>query len=59
MTVKIIFKWIIRDWWVVRKGAFPYPEGDLTYNIKKRMVLDIGLNKEEALFICTGLNYKQ
>ena len=52
-----IFKWIIGDWWVVRKCQFPYPCGYATYNSFRRTVLDTGLSKNQAEEICKQLNW--
>ena len=44
------------NWWEVRRCGFPYDEGYGTCNIRKRIVLDTGLTKEEAEHYCRQLN---
>lgn len=51
-----ILKWIIRDWWVVRRCCFPYPEGYATYNPFRNTILDTGLPKWQAKEICRVMN---
>jgi len=50
------WRWIIGDWWVVRRCEFPYAAGYATYNPYRKTVLDTGLSKTDALAICKGLN---
>lgn len=54
--MKRFWKWLTRNWWVVRRGRWPYRTGYCTYNLRKRMVLDTGLTKTEARQICRELN---
>lgn len=54
--MKRFIKWLIRDWWVVRRCYFPYPEGYATYNTFRKTVLDTGLSKIEAEKTCNELN---
>lgn len=48
----MIWKRLTGNWWVVRRCAFPYPEGYATYLPAKKTVLDTGLTKEHAQKIC-------
>lgn len=53
--IKRFFKFVVRDWWVVKRGCFPY-SGYCTYNPLRRMILDTGLTKEHAQEICNNMN---
>lgn len=55
---------LLRSWigqlfhgrWVVRRTIWPYRDGYGTYCPRKRMVLDTGLTKEQAIAACRELN---
>jgi len=49
-------RWLVGDWWVVRKCKFPFPKGYATYNRKRKMILDTGLTKLMAKETCKELN---
>ena len=54
--MKRFWKWLIGDWWVVRRCTWPYQEGYATFNKYKNTVLDTGITKQEAEEICKELN---
>lgn len=54
--MKRLWRWIIGDWWVVKRSGWPYPDGWATYNRKRCMILDTGLSREKALEECARLN---
>ena len=56
---KWLLKWMMDDFWVVRRCEFPYPKGYATYLPSKKMVLDTGLTKEDAEEICRELNHER
>lgn len=52
----VISRFLKPKYWVVKKCGYPYSQGYGTYNWKKKMILDTGLSKEEAMAICRELN---
>lgn len=53
---KFFKRFVLRDWWVVRRGEFPFPKGYCTYNSWINTVADTGLQKEKAQSICDVMN---
>lgn len=55
--LKILFKRLSGNWWVVRRSLFPFPEGYATYNPLKDTILDTGLTKQNAIDLCKKYNW--
>lgn len=55
--IEALFRWLIRDWWVVRRTCFPFDSGYGTENPARNMMLDSGLTKEEAQARCDYYNW--
>jgi hypothetical protein len=51
-----IWKWERGDKWIVKRSCWPYPKGYMTYNRKRRTILDTGLSRERAIALCKELN---
>ena len=45
----MLLKYVVRDWYQIRACYFPYPEGYGTYNPFRRLVLDTGLSRDQAV----------
>ena len=50
-----IWRWCIGDWWVVRRGAWPY-HGWCTYNRYRNTILDTGITEKRAKEIRREMN---
>jgi len=44
--------------WIVRKVIWPYLGGYGVYNKRHKTILDVGLSREQAEYICKQLNDK-
>lgn len=51
-----VWRWLIRDRWVVVRCGWPYPEGYCAHNPHRKTSIDHGLSREDAEESCKELN---